>query len=40
MELFFGGTVCVPSLTTGFAFLTKDEQLNPGMMGIYDDSFI
>ncbi|MGL6064471.1 MAG: NADH:flavin oxidoreductase [Fusobacteriaceae bacterium] len=28
------------TLITGYAFVTKDEQPNPGMLGIYDDSFI
>lgn len=27
-------------ILTGYAFVIKDEQPNPGMMGIYDDSFI
>ncbi|MTI79584.1 MAG: NADH:flavin oxidoreductase [Firmicutes bacterium] len=27
-------------IITGYAFVIKDEQPNPGMMGIYDDSFI
>lgn len=27
-------------LITGYAFVTAEEQPNPGMMGIYDDSFI
>ncbi|MBU3202790.1 NADH:flavin oxidoreductase [Clostridium algidicarnis] len=30
----------VGTIITGYAFVTKDEQPNPGMMGIYDDSFI
>ena len=36
-ELAEGG---VSTIITGYAFVTKDEQPNPGMMGIYDDSFI
>ena len=36
-ELAEGG---VGTIITGYAFVTKDEQPNPGMMGIYDDSFI
>lgn len=28
------------TILTGYAFITKEEQPNPGMMGIYDDSFI
>ncbi|MGL4867929.1 MAG: NADH:flavin oxidoreductase [Cetobacterium sp.] len=36
-ELAQGGA---STLITGYAFVTKDEQPNPGMMGIYDDSFI
>lgn len=36
-ELAQGG---VSTIITGYAFVTKDEQPNPGMMGIYDDSFI
>lgn len=36
-ELARGG---VSTIITGYAFVTKDEQPNPGMMGIYDDSFI
>lgn len=36
-ELAKGG---VGTIITGYAFVTKDEQPNPGMMGIYDDSFI
>ncbi|MCK8823830.1 NADH:flavin oxidoreductase [Fuchsiella alkaliacetigena] len=27
-------------IITGYAFVTEDEQPNPGMMGIYEDSFI
>ncbi|WP_026883451.1 NADH:flavin oxidoreductase [Clostridium akagii] len=27
-------------ILTGYAFISKDEQPNPGMFGIYDDSFI
>lgn len=27
-------------IITGYAFVMEDEQPNPGMMGIYDDSFI
>jgi len=27
-------------MITGYAFVTSDEQPNPSMMGIYDDSFI
>lgn len=30
----------VGMIITGYAFVTPDEQPNPGMMGIYDDSFI
>ncbi len=30
----------IGALITGYAFVTKDEQPNPGMMGIYNDSFI
>ncbi|TDP89442.1 2,4-dienoyl-CoA reductase-like NADH-dependent reductase (Old Yellow Enzyme family) [Halanaerobium saccharolyticum] len=29
----------VGTIITGYAFVTEDEQPNPGMMGIYDDSF-
>ena len=36
-ELAKGG---VGTIITGYAFVTEDEQPNPGMMGIYDDSFI
>ncbi|MGL5380377.1 NADH:flavin oxidoreductase [Clostridium sp.] len=36
-ELAKGGA---STLITGYAFVTKDEKPNPGMMGIYDDSFI
>jgi 2,4-dienoyl-CoA reductase-like NADH-dependent reductase (Old Yellow Enzyme family) len=36
-ELAEGG---VGTIITGYAFVTKDEQPNPGMIGIYDDSFI
>ncbi|MEG0237642.1 oxidoreductase, partial [Cetobacterium sp.] len=36
-ELAQGGPA---TLITGYAFVTKDEQPNSGMMGIYDDSFI
>ncbi|WP_455537953.1 NADH:flavin oxidoreductase [Terrisporobacter sp.] len=36
-ELASGG---VSTIITGYAFVTEDEQPNPGMMGIYDDSFI
>lgn len=36
-ELAKGG---VGTIITGYAFVTKDEQPNSGMMGIYDDSFI
>lgn len=36
-ELAEGG---VGTILTGYAYVTKDEQPNPGMMGIYDDSFI
>lgn len=36
-ELAKGG---VGTITTGYTFVTEDEQPNPGMMGIYDDSFI
>ena len=27
-------------ILTGYAFISKDEKPNPGMSGIYDDSFI
>ena len=30
----------VSTIFTGYAYVEKDEQPNPGMMGIYDDSFI
>lgn len=30
----------IGTIITGYAFVTEDEQPNPGMMGIYDDSFI
>lgn len=30
----------VGTIITGYAFVREDEQPNPGMMGIYDDSFI
>ncbi len=30
----------VGSILTGYAFVTKEEQPNPKMLGIYDDSFI
>ena len=30
----------VGTIITGYAFVTEDEQPNPRMMGIYDDSFI
>lgn len=36
-ELAKGGA---STIITGYAFVTKDEQPNPRMMGIYDDSFI
>ncbi|MEG1482313.1 NADH:flavin oxidoreductase [Clostridium sp.] len=36
-ELARGGA---STLITGYAFVTEDEQPNPGMMGIYNDSFI
>lgn len=36
-ELAKGG---VGTIITGYTFVTEDEQPNPGMMGIYDDSFI
>lgn len=36
-ELATGGA---STLITGYAFVTPDEQPNPNMMGIYDDSFI
>lgn len=36
-ELAAGG---VGLIITGYAFVTRDEQPNPGMIGIYDDSFI
>ncbi|MGL5754823.1 MAG: NADH:flavin oxidoreductase [Paraclostridium sp.] len=36
-ELAKGG---VGTIITGYAFVTEDEQPNPGMLGIYNDSFI
>ncbi len=36
-ELALGG---VGTIITGYAFVTKEEKPNPGMLGIYDDSFI
>ncbi|GAB6138698.1 NADH:flavin oxidoreductase [Halanaerobaculum tunisiense] len=36
-ELAAGG---VGAIITGYAFVMENEQPNPGMMGIYDDSFI
>lgn len=30
----------VGTIITGYAFVTEDEQPNPGMMGVYNDSFI
>lgn len=36
-ELAKGG---IGTILTGYAHVEKDEQPNPGMMGIYDDSFI
>lgn len=30
----------IGTIITGYAYITKDEQPNPHMMGIYDDSFI
>ena len=36
-ELAEGG---VGTIITGYAFVCEEEQPNPGMMGIYDDSFI
>lgn len=36
-ELAQGG---VGTIITGYSYVTKDEQPNPNMMGIYDDSFI
>lgn len=36
-ELARGG---VGLILTGYAFISKDEQPNPKMLGIYDDSFI
>lgn len=36
-ELAEGG---VGAILTGYAFVTKGEKPNPGMIGIYDDSFI
>ena len=30
----------VATIITGYAFVTEDEQPNPGMMGIYNDSFM
>lgn len=37
LDLAKGG---VGTIITGYAFIIKEEQPNPGMMGIYDDSFI
>lgn len=36
-ELAEGG---VGAIFTGYAYVTRDEKPNPGMMGIYEDSFI
>ena len=36
-DLAQGGT---STIITGYAYITKDEQPNPRMMGIYDDTFI
>ncbi len=36
-ELAMGG---VGSIITGYAYVLREEKPNPGMMGIYDDSFI
>lgn len=36
-DLAHGG---VGTIITGYAFVTENEQPNPGMMGIYNDSFI
>lgn len=36
-ELAKGG---VGTIITGYSFVTEDEQPNPGMLGIYEDSFI
>ncbi|GFZ32373.1 oxidoreductase [Clostridium zeae] len=36
-ELARGG---IGTIFTGYAFVEKNEQPNPGMMGIYDDSFL
>lgn len=37
LDLAKGG---VGTIITGYAFVLEDEQPNPGMLGIYDDSFI
>lgn len=37
MDLAKGG---VGTIITGYAFVIEEEQPNPGMLGIYDDSFI
>jgi len=37
LDLAQGG---VGTIITGYAFIMENEQPNPGMMGIYDDSFI
>lgn len=37
LELAKGG---VGTIITGYAFVLEEEQPNPGMLGIYDDSFI
>jgi len=37
LDLARGG---VGTIITGYAFIMEDEQPNPGMLGIYDDSFI
>ena len=37
MDLAKGG---VGTIITGYAFVLPEEQPNPGMMGIYDDSFV
>lgn len=36
-ELATGG---VGTIVTGYAFVREDEQPSPGMMGIYNDSFV
>lgn len=37
LDLARGG---VATIITGYAFIIENEQPNPGMMGIYNDSFI